>query len=139
MGDHDSSPYNITRELCVQSIQAAAADVGEPLSMRDYDRWREDTIGWRPAAGTIKRIGGWLAICDEAGVEPRGPGAPSRSFDEFLDALIYVREALGEWPSQRQYIDEKRESDPSHSWMYDHNVDGVDSWQDAIEIAKSRE
>lgn len=123
------------RQRCIDAIQACATDEGEPLYTEDYRQWRDDQPGWRPSLATIDNAGGWMALCEAAGVEAVGHGAPSRTEGEFLDAIIHVREIVGDWPTQRQYIEHKREADPSHTWVYRQGED-LDSWEDAIDAAR---
>lgn len=62
-------------------------------------------------------------------------GPPSRSRTEFLAVLVRLRDSLGEWPTQPQYIEHKRPSDPSHTWLYDRS-DEFGSWGAAIDAVR---
>ena len=67
-------------------------------------------------------------------------GRSEKTLDDLVDALIELHKQTGEWASQSQYDEQRSQlaSAPSTSWFYDKNPGGFSSWDEAVEMAKSR-
>lgn len=68
-------------------IQAAAANVGEPLSAAAYTAWRSQQPPGPLSAWTISRRGGWPAACERAGVIAAGATYRRWTRDDHLEAV----------------------------------------------------
>ena len=65
-----STPYYDVDD-CTTAVQQAATDMGEPLSLGDYNHWRHNQDKDHPSESVIRRILGtsWTQTCENMGVE----------------------------------------------------------------------
>lgn len=81
------------------AIGKAAADVGEPLSLREYEEWADQQADYYPSGVTIatSEYGpvdspSWKNVCHAAGVEPGKPQYPEsvREAGDAVDGVLTV-------------------------------------------------
>ena len=82
-----------TDEQLTAAIAAAAAELGEPLTVGAYDAWQRSHDGGSPAL-VIRRFGSWTKACALAGVATNTTRSTSRRWtDEEVVAIVadYLR------------------------------------------------
>lgn len=82
-----------TDDEIAAGLRAAAAVVGEPLTVTAYDAWRRGTGGVAVATASstlvIRRLGSWVAACQHAGLTTNTTRSTSRRWsDEEVVALV---------------------------------------------------
>ena len=130
----------ITWEECEQALQNAADTIGEPLTMREYDDWREGTRADAPPAAYISANWGWADAVESAGLEcgNRGPAIWSGeggkiSVDERDRALQAATEAMGEPLTSADYRQWRNETDTDAP--HTSTIARRWGWADALEAA----
>ena len=116
-------------EMRTKAIQRAAEVCGEPLTQQAYEEWRDDdpTV---PGTDAIRERWGWSAACVIAGVSITKVELQWHYID-LLEAVIHIAEDLGEWPTIKEYKQERRQHHPPGNWIY-KNEKAADSWNDVI-------
>lgn len=78
-------------------IARTAQELGEPLSMADYQAWRERQDPRPESAWTLaRRHGGWPAACRAAGVKAKGATYRRWTREDHLDAVKAAARDVGE-------------------------------------------
>lgn len=68
-------------ELLIRDLAAAAAELGEPLTVSSYDAWQRGCAAASPAL-LIRRFGSWTQACERAGVATNTTRSTSRRWSE---------------------------------------------------------
>lgn len=100
----DGSDDVTVEEAPLDLIQAAAKEMGEPLSTRDFDEW---AVGVSDAANVISRTVGWVDACQAAGVTPAGVRIRDWDKSEIQECIRECARDRGEPISQKAYRDWK--------------------------------
>lgn len=91
------TPARQTGGVGVDPVAAAAHELGGPLSMADYQTWRERQEPRPESAWTLaRRHGGWPAACRAAGVKAKGETYRRWTRADHLDAVRAAAADVGE-------------------------------------------
>lgn len=131
-------PSEWTREDILELLRDAADKMGEPLTSsayRQYRRQRDDPI---PSRTYIQQqVDRWNDLLLEAELEPSSRRKTrGATYEDFLDALIEIREEMGEWPSSTEYPDAQPRWAPARGTVY--KMDEFEGWPAAVDDAKVR-
>lgn len=81
-------------EQLVVGLQAAAEELGTPLTAAAYDSWQRGRDDAASAALVIRRLGGWVEACGRAGLPTNKTRSTSRRWsDDEVVAIVaaYLR------------------------------------------------
>lgn len=96
-----------------EAIQAAADEIGEPISSEKYREWYSDHSDDYPSLQVIQNseYGSWTAACEAAGVLT---GRQEYTNQDIIDALEAAVAAIGEPLSGVEYDEWAREADEDY-------------------------
>lgn len=66
----------------LRALAAAAAELGEPLTVAAYDSWQRGRDDAASPALLVRRLGSWNAACAQAGVATNTTRSTSRRWSE---------------------------------------------------------
>jgi len=94
---------NYNTDDIISSIQRAAAEMGEPLTLAAYSSWRKSANEHIPSEKVIYKgkFGSWPAVCEAAGVSPATKS--HYNTDEMIEAIQLAAAEMGEPLSQSKY------------------------------------
>jgi predicted DNA-binding protein (UPF0251 family) len=138
---HAKPMEKFSPEFCLDVLRRSAERDGTPgIGLVRYERGRED--GWPSGQTITKRFGSWRAACEAAGLQvnsrPASDAMGARWFtdEQYIDALVYVRDVTGKLPAAATYDDIRRPTDPTQAAVRIHF--GGD-WMRALEALEALE
>lgn len=111
-----------TPEVVQRAVQAAAAEVGEPLTQLSYETWRQQRPGEWPSYTAMREseanpYGSWTDVCEAAGVEAGSVPKGTWTRDRVVEQLRAAYHEVGEPFTTTQYQEFRRESAGSYPAM----------------------
>jgi hypothetical protein len=105
---------------------------GDEMKVTEYLTYRQTVDYDLPSQSWFLSHGGMSTWFELAGVKRQA----TYDFSEMIEAITYVADTIGSWPTIEEYQSHRRPDDPAIQWFYQNRPDGIESWSDLIGRAK---